>query len=121
MKRSLLLSLFVFILIGCSKPLPELTGIDLSEWKDDPHGCKRLRERYLEAIKTQRDKLKGLSELDLVRLLGNPDQKDLRERQERFYYYYIFPGTKCSDGSMTATQLIIRFNATGVSREVAVE
>lgn len=121
MKRSLLLSLFIFILVGCSKPLPELTGVDLREWKDDPNGCKGVRQGYVEAFKDQREKLKGLSELDLVRLLGTPDRKDLRERQERFYYYYMFPSSKCSDGSATAAQLIIRFNATGVSREVAVE
>lgn len=120
MKRSLLLSIVV-LCVCCSKPVPDLTGVDLSVWKNDLKGCKGDREQYVEAIRGQRDKLKGLSELDLVRLIGNPDRNDLSERHGKFYYYFIEPGPGCNESDSVGLSLIVRFNATGVSKEVVIE
>ncbi len=74
-----------------------------------------------DTLRAQREKLKGLSEVDLVKLLGNPDRNDLAARNEKFYFYYLEPSPQCVGGHDDALQLIIRFNATGVSREVAIE
>lgn len=79
------------------------------------------RVPFEENIRSQRDKLKGLSEMDLVKLLGRPDRNDLSERNEKYYYFFIDPAPGCESGDSTATRLIIRFNATGVSKEVAIE
>ena len=121
MKRSLLFSAFLLLCIACSKPLPELTGFDTKVWKDDYKGCLSSRAQYVESIRSQRDKLKGLSEKDLVSLLGKPDRNDLSERHEKFYYYFISPGPGCEGVDSLGMALIVRFNATGVSKEVAIE
>lgn len=118
MKRSLLLS--VLFCLSCSRPVPELTGFDRSVWKDDPKGCSGSRIQFLASIDEQRDKLKGLSESDLVTVLGNPDKKDLSEHHEKFYTYFIEPSPDCGKGDSATTVLEIRFNATGVSKEVAI-
>lgn len=122
MKIGWLLSVWVGIaVLGCTRPIPALDGFDASRWKSDIKGCQGLRIPMIDAIRTQRDKLKGLSEVDLATLLGNPDRNDLAPRNEKFYYYYLQPSPQCAGGHDDALQLIVRFNATGVSREVAIE
>ena len=119
MKRTLLLSLL--ILVSCSKPIPKIDDVDLTVWKNDPKGCKGQREQYVESLREQHDKLKGLSERDLTKLIGNPDRNDLSERHTKSYRYFIAPGPGCTGVDSIGLSLIIRFNATGVSREVAIE
>jgi hypothetical protein len=122
MRQSLLLScILVGLTCGCSNPLPTLDGVDLLVWKDDRLGCLGKRAEFEESLRGQRDKLKGLSEMDVVKLLGRPDRNDLSERREKYYFYFLDPAPGCDDGDSTATQLIIRFNSTGVSKEVSIE
>lgn len=115
MKRSLLLS--ILVCFCCSKPVPELVGFNSDDWKNDPKGCHGVRESYITSLEQQRDKLKGLSEGDLITLLGRADRTDLSEHHEKFYYYFF----RCPEGDEIKNALIVRFNATGVSKEVAIE
>ena len=117
MRRSLLFSFFLFV--GCSAPAPKFEGFDKEIWKNDFKGCKGARVRYLKPLTDQREKLKGLSELDLITVLGNPDETNLSEHHNKVYKYYIEPSFECKGDSAT-TVLEVRFNATGVSREVAI-
>lgn len=119
MRRSLLFS--VLLLASCSKPLPDVTGVDFKVWKDDKKGCNSQRGQFIEAIRDQRDKLKGLSERDLIAVLGSPDRNDLSEHHGKHYYYFIEPGLGCNGIDSMRLSLIVRFNATGVSREVSIE
>jgi hypothetical protein len=120
MRRSLLLSAFV-VCLSCSRPIPELTDINLDQWKNDFKGCKGLRSPFTESLRSQKDKLKGLSERDLVALLGRPDRNDLSEHHGKSYQYFIAPGPGCEGVDSVGLSLTVRFNATGVSREVAIE
>jgi hypothetical protein len=123
MKRSLLPSILCVLIVcaSCSRPVPELDQFDQKSWKDDFKGCKGVRGSLLTSLKEQRDKLKGLSEQDLVTLLGRPDANDLSEHHEKFYYYFIEPGPGCPGVDSAGLSLIIRFNATGVSKEIVFE
>jgi hypothetical protein len=105
--------------LSCSRPIPELNGVDLSVWKNDLKGCKGDRIQFLKPLIEQKDKLKGLSEMDLVKLLGRPDKNDLSEHHEKFYSYSIKPSPDCKIDSAT-TVLEVRFNATGVSKAVSI-
>jgi len=116
MKRSLLLSALV-VCFCCSKPVPELDYFDSDDWKNDPKGCNNTRSEYITSLEQQRDKLKGLSEGDLVTVLGRPDRTDLSEHHEKFYYYFI----SCPKADSIGMALIVRFNATGVSKEVVIQ
>lgn len=120
MKRRLLFSVLVFC-VACSRPVPELNGVDLQKWKSDYKGCNSTRLAFIDTIRDQKDKLKGLSEGDLTSLLGKPDRNDLSEHHGKFYYYFIEPGPGCAGVDSSGMKLIVRFNATGVSREVAIE
>ena len=115
----LLLSLF---LLACGKPLPTLPGIDKTAWTTDKGACSGARAHMLEAVKKNTDKLLALSEVDLVTLLGKPDEEELYKRNQKFYYYYLQPAANCGD-TLTAKplRLVIRFNAVGLAKEVTVE
>jgi hypothetical protein len=113
--------LFAILLTCCSKPVPHLDGIDLDVWKEDRKGCMRKRSAFEPSLRDQRDKLKGLSEMDVVELLGRPDMNVLSERNEKYYHFFLTPSPDCNLGDTTFTQLIVRFNAVGISKEATIE
>lgn len=116
------LSLFTFLLCltACSKPLPELQGIDLAVWQQDKNACNGKRLLMEAAITTEKDKLKGLSEMDVVELLGKPDVHELYRRNQKFFYYYVTPGPDCADPEEQSRKLEIRFNAMGYAQLVSI-
>jgi hypothetical protein len=113
--------LLVCVAFSCGKPLPQLEGIDLKEWKDDKFGCNGIREKSIEIFSSQKDKLKGLSEDEILKLLGRPDQNELYKRNQKFYHYFVEPSIKCDSSKKTARQLSIRFNAVDLAKEVVIE
>ena len=115
---SLLLLLF---LIACGKPLPTLDGVDLQRWRADKNGCAGDRAASSDALARQTELLKALSEMQIVELLGKPDQHELYKRNQKFYTYYLDASPRCPSPADTARQLTIRFNAMGLAKEVLVE
>jgi hypothetical protein len=112
--------LLLALLTACGKPLPDLENINLDSWKADRNGCNHIREKMLAPMKDQKDKLKGLSEDDIVDLLGRPDQNELWKRNQKFFHYNIAPGKNCGVDS-SGIKLSIRFNAMGLAKEVEIE
>ncbi|MBL7862609.1 MAG: hypothetical protein JNJ65_15695 [Cyclobacteriaceae bacterium] len=109
------------ILCACGKPLPDLAPIDLEPWKSDKGGCLQVRSASIDALILQREELKGLSETDLINLLGRPDRNELYKRNQKFYYYDLEPGLACADAVKNNQQLVVRFNAMGLAKEVSIE
>lgn len=123
MSRTLVYLFQVILLIvsGCGKDLPTLEGVDTKSWKDDKDGCSGMRAAMTDAIRKEHTKLKGLSEMDMVNLLGKPDQNELYKRNQKFFHYSINRGRGCESPDSMALQLIIRFNAMGNAQLVSVE
>jgi SmpA / OmlA family len=112
--------LFLLLAVACGNPLPELTGLDVDAWKNDRNGCGGTRAGSISTLLAQKNKLQGLSEMQIIQLLGRPDQQELYKRHQKFYYYQLQPGKPC--GSVTdGKRLSVRFNATGASKEIAIE
>jgi hypothetical protein len=114
----LLLSL---LLIACGKPLPELNNIDLVRWKSDPNGCAGVRIQMTSSLQSEKKKMLGLNEMEIVDLLGKPDQQELYKRNQKFYRYYLQPGPHCSTPDSSAKKLVVRFNAVGLAKEINIE
>jgi len=116
---------FLFLLIcvatSCGKPLPSFDGIDIAQWKDDKNGCTHYRDKTVEQLSSQREKIKGLSESEILKLLGKPDQTELYKRNQKFFYYFIEPSAKCDSTKTNARKLSIRFNAMEMAKDVVVE
>ncbi|MBP9925591.1 MAG: hypothetical protein KBF45_06335 [Cyclobacteriaceae bacterium] len=119
MKKFLLFSV-ALVAFSCGKPLPDLSPIDLPQWKEDRGGCKSIRASFLSDLISQKEELKGLSEDAIIELLGRPDRNELYKRNQKFYYYDLEPGKPC-DSTAHNQQLILRFNAMGMAKEVAIE
>jgi hypothetical protein len=117
------LSLVIIIsLLSCGKSLPELKGIDKESWVHDKGACKNVRSKMIDGVKSQKDQLLALSEMQLVELLGRPDENELYKRNQKFYTYYLEPGPTCDSlAGDEALKLVIRFNAMGLAKEVVVE
>jgi hypothetical protein len=116
------LSLLLIFLFSCGKSLPELKGIDKASWVDDKGACKNVRAEMIEDVRAQKDQLLALSEMQLVELLGRPDENELYKRNQKFYTYYLEPGPTCDSlRRPEALSLVIRFNAMGLAKEVVVE
>ena len=114
--------LILLFCVSCDKPLPSLEGIDLQRWKEDRNACHNFRILMREAIDKEKNKLLALDQMQIVELLGRPDQNELYKRNQKFFYYFIQPSGLCSgDYETNAARLIIRFNAMGLAKEVSIE
>jgi hypothetical protein len=111
--------ILLLCLAACTKPLPELEGLDTGRWKEDKNACAGKRALMEASLMTEKDKLKGLSEMDIVELLGKPDENELYKRNQKFFSYYVTPGPDCPDHEELPKKLVIRFNAMGYAQLVA--
>jgi hypothetical protein len=115
------LSLIFILFVSCSKPLPALEGIDRAQWIEDRNACKNVRASMRTTLDQQKEKLLALDQMQVVELLGRPDQNELSSRNQKFFYYFIEPGPDCQSSSGAEPErLAIRFNAMGLAKEVAI-
>ena len=110
-----LISLILFT--ACERPLPTIEGIDVLKWKNDKNGCQGERKLMRASLEQQKTKLQGLSESQIIKLLGRPDQNELYKRNQKFYYYWI-TGSDCSKDSIKL-KLGIRFTAMSIAKEIS--
>ncbi|MEZ4972992.1 MAG: hypothetical protein R2820_06755 [Cyclobacteriaceae bacterium] len=113
--------IFILLALSCGKPLPTLEGVDLKMWKEDRYGCLGYRAPMIDAITQQKEELKALSEMDLVELLGRPDENQLLDRNQKIYAYYLEPGPACDSSKSEPRQLILRINAMGLAKETLIK
>jgi hypothetical protein len=113
--------LVVIVMSACGKEKIVLENFDEQKWKEDRKGCKDSRLELSEVIINQKEKLLAHDEIDIIEVLGKPDENELYKRNEKFYYYYVRPSNECGTASGDAKRLIIRFNAMGLAKEVLTE
>ncbi|MEJ0055417.1 MAG: hypothetical protein WDN75_07035 [Bacteroidota bacterium] len=113
--------LVVLSLFSCGKDIPTLENIDIRKWKEDKNACLGNRLAMEASLQTEISKLKGLSEMNIIELLGRPDENELYERNQKFYTYFISPGPACSAADTTLHRLVLRFNAMGYAQLVSIQ
>lgn len=109
--RSLTLGCFI-VLAGCGSP-KQLEGFDSAAWKSDRMGCQGTRKSMRGQSDAIRLQLRGLSQDEVLDVLGKPDFQRLYQRNQKFYVYFVEPGPQCegrSDASQART-LILRLSA----------
>ena len=112
--------LLLVVLSSCGVP-DSLKDFDSETWKEDRYGCNGERQKLVGEFNTIRRELYGKKEYVVRNLLGKPDSESLLERNQRIYYYYIEPGTQCTErGKLSeANRVEVRINPTGKVSEVS--
>ena len=122
LRHSSIIALFL-ILSCCGNGRTTLGTIDLVQWKSDRNACGGLRTRSIEEFQLHKNELLGLSETEVIALLGKPDQNELYKRNQKFYYYFLEPAAACASAVAVSNpkRLMVRFNAVGLAKEVSVQ
>jgi hypothetical protein len=119
MKYKIPLVLFI-ALAGCGKSLPEMKDVDLAQWKGDRNGCGGYRAANEAALLHTLPQLRGLKEMQLISMLGRPDENELYQRNQKYFYYWLRGAPACPDTAQ-AVRLSVRLNAMGYAKEVILE
>ncbi|EMR02192.1 hypothetical protein [Cesiribacter andamanensis] len=113
--------LLLMLAAACQTTPADIAGFNAYLWKQDKAGCGRERSQMVDTLMVQRDKLLQLNENELISLLGNPDARELWERNQKFLIYLLEPNARCQapeDAPVTAKALHIRLSAIGRANEV---
>ena len=113
--------IMMWAVLACGGASATWEEIDWAMWKNDPDACGQQRAKFVAALDRQKEKLKSMSEMEVVKLMGKPDENELYKRNQKFFYYYLSPGPGCPAPDSTAQRLVIRFNAMGLAKEVSIE
>jgi len=112
MKTAQLFPMAILLCMMACTEIPELENIDLQKWGNDKNGCEGNRIEAIDDLLAQKTKLKGLSQNEVIQLLGTADKHQLYERSQKFFIYYIEANENCekyTGGYVKA--LYIRFNS----------
>jgi len=115
------LSIIFLFVVACTASVPELDGFNAESWKTDRNACDGEREKLRANLLNQKDKLLGLSEMEMVEVLGKPDEQEIYKRSEKFFYYYLSPSSECENPAPSPERLAIRFNAVGLAKEISID
>lgn len=112
MKLNIILKSFFILLLYSCTDIPELTDVNIEKWKNDKLGCNGNRIEMIASIIDQKNKLKGLSQNEVIKLLGTADQHELYERSQKFFIYHLEPSKKCDNYAAGYYKAFyIRFNS----------
>lgn len=101
--------LLLFSLFSC-KNIPNLKQFDSKLWKSDPMGCLGIRKKNIETLNEIKGDLVGISEDQLLEVMGMPDRKILEERSKKQYLYYL-SSIVCANKLMENTAVVVDFDA----------
>ncbi|UII19062.1 hypothetical protein [Fulvivirga ligni] len=121
MIRNILIALFALSVISCQPKTADIPDFDEVVWKEDINGCSGKRAAMSEQLDSHREVIKGLNQDEVVELLGKPDKNELYKRNQKFFIYEISNAESCDNQTQGPhTYLSIRFNATGLAKEVLI-
>lgn len=121
--RALCVSLFLIVCTAACTSAPELEGFDAHAWRNDPEGCKGDRVAQVNALLSQKEKLIGKGQQEIIALLGSPSEHELYQRTRKFFYYPVDPIATCPEadsGPDNPRVLSLRFNALDMCNEVII-
>lgn len=119
LKLTFLLIMTILLATGCRNKI-SIEGFEVQTWKSDKGGCSGQRQTVKKEFISIKNKLKGHTSSEIIEYLGKPDREDLYTRNQKFFYYYLEPGTHCSNSLEVseAERITIRFSAVDRATEV---
>ncbi|UXX79293.1 hypothetical protein N7E81_18225 [Reichenbachiella carrageenanivorans] len=111
----IVLILFSLATLSCQSKTTSFDSFNSPQWKAETTNCKGYRGTVIENMETEFDKFIGLSERELIEILGAPTKTHLYTRGQKFFSYQI----NCLD-STNSKSLRIRFSALDYVNEVLI-
>ncbi len=110
--KPLLFCIVLISICSCDKKI-QLGSFNPTRWQNDFNGCDGNREIQLRFLNGLKKDFEGLSETQLISILGKPNKQELKERNCKSYYYYCAPGKQCfmNLGAEKTAYLIVEMNA----------
>lgn len=107
-------SLIVFsaLLYSCYST-PTIEGFDPEEWNQEIN-CESNRLGSARLLLTHEEELLALNQNEITALLGKPDEHELYDRNQKFFYFNLTE--KCD--SLPIQRLSFRFDALGRVNEI---
>ncbi len=108
------LAFLTMMVFSCSDGIKD--ALDWEKWRNDPLGCNGSRLAAYENLESILPEIRELNANAIDDLLGSPDEKDLLERSQKEYKYFL-SSSDCEEGSKEI-YLWIRFGAIGNVSEI---
>ena len=99
---------------------PKQFDFPAADWQGDRLGCTGRREALAGELEAIRRDLRGLTEPEILDLLGKPDSQALQGRGQKYFVYYLEKGPQCENerAAPQARTVAIRLNALGFVTEL---
>lgn len=95
--------------------VPEIAGFSADIWNKPISGCDAEKLQQAEILVQEEAKLLSKGEAQIKKLLGAPDEHELYDRNQKFFYYDL-NAKDCNPGQ----RLSIRFDALDRVKEVMI-
>ena len=103
--------IFLFACYG----VPHVPGFDQAKWNREI-SCKQDRLDQAQLLTNHSNLLLSSSQNEITNLLGEPDEHELYNRNEKFFFYDL----TMSCDSLTYKRLSLRFDALGRMKEIMI-
>lgn len=105
--------------VACGSP-KQFNAFPAADWREDRLGCTGRREALAGELEAIRRDLRGLTEPEILGLLGKPDSQELQGRGQKYFVYYLEKGPQCENARAVsqARTVAIRLNALGLVTEL---
>ena len=114
--------IFLILTLGACTDKKSFENFDAASWKEDKNGCKGTRKQLADNFEQIRRDLLGMSQEEVLELLGRPDFQLLMERTQKAYVYFIEPGVQCQGQNQKETSkartVSFRFSAVNRATEI---
>ena len=99
------------VFTSCYQQL-SLEGFDKELWEQNKSACNDYRLRTVDHILENESVLLEKTQNEVESLLGQADEHELYERNQKFFHYRLTPPDSCGTYQVK-TYLSVRFNAIG--------
>jgi len=86
--RIALIAAMAILLNGCYS-IPQIDGFDKDQWMSEITNCEENKLDQAQLLIDQVDKLYSEGEAEIKGLLGSPDEHELYQRNQKFFYYNL--------------------------------
>lgn len=114
-KNTCILLGFLFF-VSCGQNVQLLSEEEQESFRQDRLGCQGKRKAFVTKFRKEKEVLLQMTDLEIRKLLGSPNREELYTRTQKFFVYYLEPGTQCEEKGSSQPPLILQLRLSAVNR-----